>query len=545
MGLFSGSFGTGLVTGLATSVDKSLKDAMDKRDQEMSSARKFWQTRQAQKLDLKEAQDSRAEKALNRLIKEANGDVALGFAAYQAAGGDVDSVESFLTKFDATKSAKGAFALSDALVLPEGFDSTQMKLTRDQAMAGVRTKLSGVSADSIAVDDPLANIGLGIKGGAANKVADKINGLIKPEDVSTIEGYEGVQLDMTKMLEAEKYARDLKTYEKAMAPKNLDEALFQSNQALSSIVREDYESDDEYQNARNKQIEVRQGILRDMRDVAVAEDVAGNTGVSDSIMRVVWTDTREQGRKLAGIGGKNETRYYTDENGKMVNAMTDPNGYAAAVIAADKSSADRFVNTMKGEDGAFTTSAMNIISTDSYLKSSYASLTGETTVEEDTGIDTGVDWAKSDNVLANPSGFADSVYAQKPDIDVSKLFASLQKSGVKDEDAAREAERILAKQNEAKAADATKPKYVPGQGLVDQSEVITTKTPVNDKGDKIVGDVKWNPTSAPTMFNKLSKKSIPENVRMEILEDYVALMMQQGNEGQAERARIAAGLGTD
>ena len=48
MGLFSGSFGTGLVTGLASSVDKSLQNAMDKRDEEMSAARKFWQTRQAQ-----------------------------------------------------------------------------------------------------------------------------------------------------------------------------------------------------------------------------------------------------------------------------------------------------------------------------------------------------------------------------------------------------------------------------------------------------------------------------------------------------------------
>ena len=51
MGLFSGSFGTGLMTGLATSVDKSLRNAMDKRDEELSSARKFWQQRQAQKMD--------------------------------------------------------------------------------------------------------------------------------------------------------------------------------------------------------------------------------------------------------------------------------------------------------------------------------------------------------------------------------------------------------------------------------------------------------------------------------------------------------------
>ena len=78
MGLFSGSFSKGLVTGLATSVDKSLRNAMDKRDEEMSAARRFWQTRQVQKLDLKEEHDRRATKALDRLIREANGDVALG-----------------------------------------------------------------------------------------------------------------------------------------------------------------------------------------------------------------------------------------------------------------------------------------------------------------------------------------------------------------------------------------------------------------------------------------------------------------------------------
>jgi len=86
MGLFSGSFGTGLVTGLATSVDKSLRNAMDKRDEELSSARKFWQTRQAQKMDLAEQRDSRIKKSLNRLIDEMNGDAAAGLAAFKAAG---------------------------------------------------------------------------------------------------------------------------------------------------------------------------------------------------------------------------------------------------------------------------------------------------------------------------------------------------------------------------------------------------------------------------------------------------------------------------
>ena len=96
MGLFSGSFSKGLVTGLATSVDKSLRNAMDKRDEEMSAARRFWQTRQVQKLDLKEEHDRRATKALDRLIREADGDVALGLAAYQAAGNNPDDVEKYL-----------------------------------------------------------------------------------------------------------------------------------------------------------------------------------------------------------------------------------------------------------------------------------------------------------------------------------------------------------------------------------------------------------------------------------------------------------------
>ena len=138
MGLFSGSFGTGLVTGLATSVDKSLQDALDKRDNEMSSARKFWQTRQAQKLDLAEAEDMRSEKALKRMINEANGDVALGFAAYQAAGGDADSVEKFIARIDDTRAAKGEFNLTEALNMPEGFDAN---ITREQAYGAIRTPI--------------------------------------------------------------------------------------------------------------------------------------------------------------------------------------------------------------------------------------------------------------------------------------------------------------------------------------------------------------------------------------------------------------------
>ena len=45
MGLFSGSFGTGLITGLASSVDRSMRDAITRRNSEMSEARKYVATR--------------------------------------------------------------------------------------------------------------------------------------------------------------------------------------------------------------------------------------------------------------------------------------------------------------------------------------------------------------------------------------------------------------------------------------------------------------------------------------------------------------------
>ena len=89
------SFWTGFGTGLAKSVDQGLQKAMSKRDDELSRAKTFWQTRQAQKLDQKEAYDARAEKALRRLIRE-TGSSTLGLAAFNAAGGDADGAEDFL-----------------------------------------------------------------------------------------------------------------------------------------------------------------------------------------------------------------------------------------------------------------------------------------------------------------------------------------------------------------------------------------------------------------------------------------------------------------
>jgi hypothetical protein len=70
MGFFSGSFGQGLVTGLAQGAERTIRTALDKRDEELSAARKYLRERRAQKEERAEAYDLRAEKALKRLSKE-------------------------------------------------------------------------------------------------------------------------------------------------------------------------------------------------------------------------------------------------------------------------------------------------------------------------------------------------------------------------------------------------------------------------------------------------------------------------------------------
>ena len=207
MGLFSGSFGTGLVTGLATSVDKSLRDAMDKRDEELSSARKFWQTRQAQKMDLAEQRDSRIKKSLNRLIDEMDGDVAGGLAAFKAAGGDPDSVELFIKDLDETRAAGLEYNLQDKLKL-DGVDLSQFgDLTRERAFASVRTELSPVD---IQMKDTglLANIGLGMKD-MGKGISEKVNKMIPAREQEAIEGITGAVLDRSGMITSERYKKEV------------------------------------------------------------------------------------------------------------------------------------------------------------------------------------------------------------------------------------------------------------------------------------------------------------------------------------------------
>ena len=194
------SFWTGFTTGLAKSVDQGLQKAMSKRDDEMSRAKKFWMTRQAQNLDMKEEYDRRAEKALKRLIRE-TGSSTLGLAAFNAAGGDADGAEAFLKNVDATRDAGETYNIRDSLKLPEGYKAGD-DIAEADALKSVRMQMKGIDATNVKIDDPLSKFGLGLKGGAAQGVADEVNSLIEPEIVETLNNIPNVTIDRSGFVSA-------------------------------------------------------------------------------------------------------------------------------------------------------------------------------------------------------------------------------------------------------------------------------------------------------------------------------------------------------
>ena len=206
MGLFSGGFGTGLVEGLAEGVDQSLKNAMDKRDKELSRARTFWETRQAQKMDLADAHDERAGDALDKLINEFGGDTAKGLAAYQAIGGNVDDVEDYLAQVKDTRNKLGSYDITEKLNL-DGIDLSQFAdLSRDQAFSSIRKEVGGVNVE---MEDSglLSKIGFGKDLGA--EVSADVNELMPARKYDEITEFAAATLDRSGLVGTQEYAMQM------------------------------------------------------------------------------------------------------------------------------------------------------------------------------------------------------------------------------------------------------------------------------------------------------------------------------------------------
>ena len=248
MGLFSGSFGTGLVTGLASSVDRSLRDAIDRRNSDMSEARKYLQTRQAAKLDAAEAKKQKfneeTQLAFDALATELGGDVDLTYAAFKRLGTAAD-VQSYLADVKSTRKILPAGQSYDATKDFTGFTKGEVALSRQAALGQLSLAMptqpvSKVSAADFAVDDPIGRM-FGREGSAAEDAARRLNKRFEsstpdagPErltDVSTVGG-----IDLSRQAAAQEAAytqtkreRETITFERTGRQFDMEVSAFKQN----------------------------------------------------------------------------------------------------------------------------------------------------------------------------------------------------------------------------------------------------------------------------------------------------------------------------
>ena len=441
------AFWTGLATGLARSVDQGLQKAMSKRDDELSRAKTFWRTRQAQKLDQKDKYDARAEKAMRRMITEAGGDTTLALAAWNAAGGDADGNEKFLERLDKTRASKGKFDLTDALIMPDDYVKGDNKYSSEQLVKSVGMNLPEFDKSRVSVPDFGKGTFLALKKDVGQSVADSLSDMT-PEKVTAITDGPKASLDMSKMLEAEEYARGVAKYDKEMKPDD-KEMFMQLNDRISSLDRSKFGKGEEGELAFTQAKADATGELDSFLIRISAWNIAkeagtGKTGLSDSLMKSLWTDSRSQGYILDGIGIKDGQKYYTDKNQNYVPEVSDPKGYSDAVKSSNARSADRFVRT-QGSSGSFATSATNIIGADNDLTEAFSRFNkpkDDTAAAGNAKSKVDVNLTKPDYVKNNPGVATNAFFARIKSTDVnvlkskgSMLVTTLVQAGVPQEQA--------------------------------------------------------------------------------------------------------------
>lgn len=179
MGLFSGSFGTGFVTGLAKSVDKSMQDALERRNSELSEARKYIKTRNAAKQDAYQARKLKADKeneeAFNLLAAELGGDADFTAAAFERLG-TAEKVKAYLDNVDKTRASLQPGQTYNPAADFTGYVAGKTPITQSAFLAGKSPEAPDLTVDPsmFEVDDPIGRL-FGKEGRAAQRAADRMN----------------------------------------------------------------------------------------------------------------------------------------------------------------------------------------------------------------------------------------------------------------------------------------------------------------------------------------------------------------------------------
>ena len=118
MGFFSGSFGKGLVAGVAQGASRTIQQTLDKREEEMSTARKYMQTRRMQEAERYESDMAETEELLTGFAQLTGGNLDQA-AQLVKRGGGIEGARNLLTLLNEEAMKNADFDVSKAYTFAE------------------------------------------------------------------------------------------------------------------------------------------------------------------------------------------------------------------------------------------------------------------------------------------------------------------------------------------------------------------------------------------------------------------------------------------
>ena len=324
-----GMFAKGLVKGLAGSIDRNLQMAMSRRQDDVSRAKTFWMTRQAQKLDAADEHDRMAEKHLNRLINEFGGDVSKGLAAYKALGGDVDSVGKYIDDLDETRQAGISYNIADKFKF-DGVDLSQFAdLSRKQALGAVSMEIKPLDIQYTDTSG-LSKIGLGLKD-AGKDISASVNQLIPERDFAEVRALTDTlrgKFDPSGLKAGVEFSMKQQQHRATMAA-NIPSLEKQLSQNILEIAKTN--DPDKLKKLQDKQTL----LITTIESVAKAKDPSSGE-VSISVLSRSYDNMLEQTESSAGFSTSQGVNIVDPTTGQQVFGEDALKVYAPIKKAAEK-----------------------------------------------------------------------------------------------------------------------------------------------------------------------------------------------------------------
>ena len=396
MGLFGGSFTTGLASGLATSVGTAIKDDMERRETRLDKLRTFYETRQVQEQDRAKAEDKRTENHLTRLRNEAGIGAAEVVALYKGLGGTNDSLDRHFSTVDTNKDLGGTTFDYTDMLKNSGVDLSQYgNFTMQDALDNFRYEISAPDINYTEAPSMLSALGL-------KQDSDKVSASLTRDMQDLVPNVSRIDSGIKSMAMPEGFYSGTEQALKAKADRteyDLNDRVGVANEAVQAAQNLIYKIKDSEKNLSPEEYEeqlaeanlaLERATKRQKGAIKLAQTVSTMTNRADIISLPLRAGVYEKAKKalddsiqFGGVGDKAsaiivEGDTFTTITGVEKKAGDELMGEDAAKYRAEKQydyDYDLVANTLTDDAGEFVEGSaklmmedgLNLISNSVYL----------------------------------------------------------------------------------------------------------------------------------------------------------------------------------